>query len=124
MNLLKDPFEVVGTAMNGNLLIEAAARLQPDVVVTDLSMPGLNGLDVLERLKGSRADTKIIVLTMDADAELATYAIRKGASGFMTKVSAIDELVTAINEVLQGRVYVTHAIPIGVSLPETVRTWK
>ena len=110
VSLLKDHFEVLGTAVSGTLLIEAAARLCPDVVVTDISMPGLNGLEALRQLKTACSDTKVILLTMDADAEVATHAIRSGASGFLTKFSAIDELVTAINEVLQGRVYVTRAV--------------
>jgi len=110
VSLLKERFEIVGTAMTGKLLIEGAARLRPDVVVTDISMPGLNGLQALGRVKKASPETKVIVLTIDADADLAAYAIHSGASGFITKVSASDELVTAIHEVLQGRVYVTRAV--------------
>jgi DNA-binding NarL/FixJ family response regulator len=118
VNLLKDRFEVVGTAVNGDQLIEATARLRPDVVVTDISMPALNGLEALRRLKTAGSETKIIVLTMDARAELASHAISSGASGFMAKLSAGNELVTAINEVLQGRVYVSRPLNSDVFLPE------
>ncbi|HXD18906.1 MAG TPA: response regulator transcription factor [Vicinamibacterales bacterium] len=111
VSLLEEKFEVVGAVVNGYLLVEAAARLRPDVVVTDISMPGLNGLEALEQLKAARPDIKVIVLTMYADAALAAEAIRAGASGFVVKVSAADELETAINEVLQGRVYLSPDVP-------------
>ena len=80
------------------------------MIVTDLSMPGLSGLDVLTRLKAERIDSKVIVLTMHNDAELATRAMRAGASGFLLKHSAGEELLTAIHQALQGRVYLTPAL--------------
>jgi DNA-binding NarL/FixJ family response regulator len=107
VGLLKDSFDVVGAVGDGHQLLDAAKRLRPDVIVTDISMPGLTGLDVLGRLKSERLDCKIIVLTMHNDAELAAQAIRAGASGFILKLSAGDELLTAIEQVLQGRVYLT-----------------
>ena len=84
---------MVGAVQDGQQLIDAAIRLRPDVMITDLSMPGLTGLDVLARLKTERLDSKVIVLTMHHDADLATDAIRGGASGFLLKESAGDELV-------------------------------
>ena len=117
VELLKDRFDVVGTAVNGDQLMEATARLRPDVVVTDISMPALNGLEALRRLKTAGSVTKIIVLTMDAHPELASHAIRSGASGFMAKHSAGSELVTAIDEVLRGRVYVSRPLNSDVLLP-------
>jgi DNA-binding NarL/FixJ family response regulator len=111
VSLLEETFEVVGAVVNGHLLVEAAARLRPDVVVTDISMPGLNGLEALEQLKAARSDIKVVVLTMYADAALAAEAIRAGASAFVVKVFAADELETAINEVLQGRVYLSPDVP-------------
>ena len=113
-SLLKDEFEVVGVVRDGNLLIDAARRLRPDVNVTDISMPGLSGLDVLPRLKAERIDSKVVVLTMHDDAELATRAMRGGASAFLLKDSAGEELVTAIHQVLQGRSYLTPAVTKGV----------
>jgi DNA-binding NarL/FixJ family response regulator len=103
-------YDVVGTVGNGELLIEAAKRLRPDVIVTDLSMPGLSGLDVLARLAAKKIDSKIIVLTMHNDAELATLALRAGASGFLLKESAGEELLTAIRQALQGSVYLAPAL--------------
>ena len=95
--LLEDnDFDVVGAVGDGALLIDAAKRLRPDVIVTDLSMPGLSGLDVLARLKAEGVDSKVIVLTMHNDANLATIAMRGGAAGFLLKESAGEELLIAI----------------------------
>ena len=108
VNLLKEhDFDVVGAVGNGHELIDTAKRLRPDVIVTDLAMPGLSGLDVLARLKAEHIDSKVIVLTMHNDAELATRAMRAGASGFLLKDSAGEELLNAIHQALQGRVYLT-----------------
>src|SRR5688500_902920 len=81
-------FDVVGAVGDGTKLIEAAGRLKPDVIVTDLSMPGLSGLDVLIKLKEARIDSKVVVLTMHNDAERATQALKAGASAFLLKESA------------------------------------
>jgi DNA-binding NarL/FixJ family response regulator len=108
--LREHDFDVVGTVSDGHQLIDAAKRLRPDVIVTDLSMPGLSGLDVLPLLKAERVDSKIVVLTMHNDAGLAAVAMREGASGFLLKESAGEELLTAIRQVLQGRVYLTPAL--------------
>jgi DNA-binding NarL/FixJ family response regulator len=109
VGLLKGEFDVVGAVGDGHELVEAAKRLRPDAIVTDLSMPGL-GLDVLIRLKKERVDSKIIVLTMHNDAELAMRAMRAGASAFVLKDSAGEELLNAIGQVLSGRVYLTPAL--------------
>ena len=108
VGLLKEhDFDVVGAVGDGHLLLDAAKRLRPDVIVTDMSMPGLSGLDVLARLKSERLTSKVVMLTMHNDAELATQVIRAGASGFLLKHSAGEELLNAIDQVLQGRVYLT-----------------
>ena len=112
--LTKRDFEVVGTVRDGHALIEAAKRLRPEVIVTDLSMPGLSGLDVLTRLKAEHVDSKVIVLTMHDNPDLATVAMRAGASGFLLKESAAGEVVMAIQQALQGRVYLTPALTRGV----------
>jgi two-component system response regulator NreC len=111
VNLLNEhDFEVVGSVSDGAQLIEAARRLRPDAIVTDISMPGLSGLDVLARLKADRLNSRIIVLTMHHDVELAVRAVRAGAAGYLLKDSAGEELVNAIHQVLQGRLYLTPAI--------------
>jgi DNA-binding NarL/FixJ family response regulator len=108
--LAKHDFDVVGAVGDGHQLIDAAKRLRPDIIVTDLSMPGLTGLDVLARLKAEHVESKVIILTMHHDADVASLAMRGGASGFLLKESAGDELLAAIRQALQGRVYLTAAL--------------
>jgi len=111
VRLLKEhDFDVVGAVGDGLELMEAAKRLRPDVIVTDVSMPGLSGLDVLNRLKSERVESKVIVLTMHHDGELATRAMRAGASGFLLKRSAGEELLTAMHQALEGRTYLTPVL--------------
>jgi DNA-binding NarL/FixJ family response regulator len=128
VSLLKEhDFEVVGAVGDGQSLVDASRRLRPDVIVTDLSMPGLSGLDVLMLLKAERIDSKVVVLTMHNDGGRAAQSLRAGASAFLLKESAGDELVTAIHQAVQGRVYLTPAVtravmermaaPEGVSEP-------
>ena len=103
-------FDVVGAVGDGDQLVEAARRLLPDVIVTDWAMPGQTGLQALERLKSERIPSKIIILTMHCDGERATQAIRAGASGYVLKESAGEELVHAIQQAMQGRVYLPPAV--------------
>ena len=105
--LLKGHFDLVGTVGDGSQLLEAARELRPDVIVADIAMPVLSGLEALRRLKAEGLDAKVIFLTMHADAQLATEALRAGASGYVLKHSAGEELIRAIQEVLEGRVYLT-----------------
>jgi DNA-binding NarL/FixJ family response regulator len=105
--LLKDSFELAGTVHDGRALLAAAEELRPDVIVTDLSMPLLNGLDAIRQIRALQPGAKIVVLTMHRDTQFAVEAFRAGASGYMLKVSPAEELITAIREVAQGRVYVT-----------------
>ena len=105
--LLKDSFELVGIVHDGRALIDAAETLRPDVIVTDLSMPMLNGLDAIRQIRARRPDAKVIVLTMHQETQLAVEAFRAGASGYLLKVSPGEELITAIGQVALGRSYVT-----------------
>jgi DNA-binding NarL/FixJ family response regulator len=109
-SLLQDEFDLVGTVGNGSLLLESAKVLRPDVIVADMAMPVLGGLDALRRLRADGLDSKVVFLTMHADPQLAAEAVRAGASGFVLKQSAGEELITAIQEALQGRVYLTPLI--------------
>ena len=110
VGLLREQVDVVGTVSDGRSLVDAAVRLQPDVVITDISMPGMNGL---RSLKASRVVTKVIFLTMYTDSELVSEALRSGASGFVLKQYAGEELMTAIDEALHGRVYVSPEVAGG-----------
>src|SRR5262245_6078591 len=92
---------------DGAGLLEAARRLRPDVIVADVSMPRMSGLDALRRLRGEGLDVKVVFLTVHADVRLASEALRAGAAGFVLKDAAGKELIAAIREVLRGRTYVT-----------------
>ena len=109
-SLLKDSFNFVGTVSDGRALIEAAIRLKPDVVVTDISMPLLNGLDAVRQFRSQGIEAKVVFLTMHADANLAAEAFRAGGSAFLLKQSAGEELIQAIHEIVQGRAYLTPLI--------------
>lgn len=108
--ILEPEFELVGTVEDGRALVDAAQKLNPDVIVADISMPLLNGIEAAKQLKKAHSRAKIIFLTMHLDATYATRALEAGAMGYVLKHSASSELVTAIREVLRGRVYVTPMI--------------
>lgn len=110
VSLLKESYDVVGAVGDGEALMEAAARLGPDVIVTDVSMPGPSGLEVLASLRARKIASRVIVLTMHHDAALAAHALREGAAGFILKHAAGDELVAAIEQVLRGHVYLTPPV--------------
>jgi DNA-binding NarL/FixJ family response regulator len=105
--LLKESFDLVGVVHDGRALLEAAESLRPDVIVTDISMPMLNGLDAIRQIRARRPDARIVVLTMHRETQLAEDAFRAGVSGYVLKVSPGEELIEAIQQVAQGRAYVT-----------------
>lgn len=113
--LLEPDFEVVGTVGDGRALLRAAAQLRPDLVLVDLNMPLLNGLDASEQLKQTLPKIKIIVLTMNEDPDIAAETMGKWASGYLLKKSAGSELLKAVRDVLQGRKYVTPALQAAVA---------
>jgi DNA-binding NarL/FixJ family response regulator len=108
--LLEPEFDVVGTVTDGRMLLEEFSRLHPDVVLLDIGMPLLNGLDAGRQLKAQQKSVKLIYLTMNPDPDLAGEALRLGAAGYVLKSSAFQELKQAIHEVLQGRSYITPLI--------------
>lgn len=108
--LLEGRFQVVATVTDGSLVAEAAARLRPDILVMDISMPKMSGLEALRRLKASHDQSKVILLTMHAEAKLATEALRAGAKGFVLKQSSGQELLEALEAVMQGRTYLTSEL--------------
>jgi DNA-binding NarL/FixJ family response regulator len=109
-HLLQAEFEVVGTVSDGRALLKAANELAPDVVVVDIGMPLLNGLDAAEQLKREHPQIKVIILTQNREPRFAVEAFRRQASAYLLKDSAASELTTAIREALQGRSYVSPAI--------------
>jgi DNA-binding NarL/FixJ family response regulator len=105
--LLEPEFEVVGSVGDGLALLKAAAELRPDLVLVDVGMPVLNGLDAGRELKKSFPAIRIIFLTMNHDTDVASEALRIGASGYLLKTSQGDELRQAVNNALKGISYVT-----------------
>jgi DNA-binding NarL/FixJ family response regulator len=108
--LLEPDCEVVGTVTDGRMLLQEFSRLHPDVVLLDIAMPLLNGLDAGRQLKAQRPTVKLIYLTMNPSPDLASEALRLGASGYVLKSSAAQELKQAIQEALRGRSYITPLI--------------
>src|SRR5687767_11657540 len=109
-SLLSADFELVGAVEDGRALIDAAKKLQPDVIVTDIAMPHLNGLDALGRLKKDNPAVKVILLTMHRDVAYARRALEGWADGFVLKHSASAELVVAIRAALEGKTYMAPAL--------------
>jgi DNA-binding NarL/FixJ family response regulator len=109
-SLLSADFELLGVVEDGRALIEAAKRLRPEVIVLDISMPNLNGLDAVPALRKDNPQVKVVFLTMHQEVAYARRALEAGASGFVLKHSAPTELVTAIRAALDGKTYITPAL--------------
>ncbi|HVB79368.1 MAG TPA: response regulator transcription factor [Candidatus Binataceae bacterium] len=103
-------FEVVGVASDGWALLKTAARLQPDVIITDIAMPSLNGIEAVRKIHEQNQKPKIIFLTMHPELAYATAAFAAGASGYVLKSAAGEELISAISDVLDGRTYISKQI--------------
>ncbi len=112
--LLEPHVELLGTASNGRELVAAAERLRPDLVLLDISMPVLNGIEAARELKRLLPNTKMIFLTMHSDAAYVREALRAGAAGYLLKWSAEEELLRAIDEAMSGRIYLTPLLPAEV----------
>jgi DNA-binding NarL/FixJ family response regulator len=107
-----EAFHLVGTVGDGDALLEAAKRLNPDVIVADISMPGTDGLTAMKQIRKHLPQVKVILLTNFGDVELVRHALDAGASGFILKVYAPTELVPAIRTVVNGGTYVSGAIAV------------
>jgi len=108
--LLEPEFELVGTVEDGRALLAAAVRLKPDVILIDISMPGLNGIDAARQLRQLVPASKLIVLTMHGDSTYVEEAFQAGATGYLVKRCAARELVQAIRTVLAGHLYLTPLV--------------
>jgi DNA-binding NarL/FixJ family response regulator len=107
--LVKD-FEIVGTAGNGEDAIRSAFLLDPDILVLDISMPVLNGLEVASRLRGAHSRTKVLFLTIHEQAEYISAAFATGAMGYVTKRHLASDLARAIREVVQGHTFLSPSL--------------
>jgi len=112
--LLGEEFELVDIVADGVAMLEAAQRLRPDVIVADITMPRLNGIDALTQLRAVLPDVRVVFLTMHHDAAYARRALAAGALGYVLKHSAVHELVLALRSALQGRIFV--APPLGADV--------
>ena len=108
--LLETEFDVVGIVFDGRALVRAAGELGPDVIVLDIAIPVLNGLDAGQQIKKSLPAVKLVYLTMNPDVEVAAEAFRRGAHGYLLKTCAAGELVLGVREVLRGKSYMSPAL--------------
>lgn len=108
--LLEPEFDVVGVVSNGRALLQAVPESRPDVVILDISMPELNGLDAGEQIKRMSRSTKLVYLTMAMGPEVAAEAFRRGASGYVLKHGNAEELLIAVRRVLRGESYLSPLI--------------
>lgn len=108
--LIGEVADLVGQVANGQQLVEQARRLKPDIIVSDISMPVMSGLDALRQLKSEQSSARFIFLTVHTEASIATEAMRAGACGYLLKAAAGEELLEAIRSVMAGRIYLTPHI--------------
>jgi DNA-binding NarL/FixJ family response regulator len=109
-SLLAAEFELVGVVEDGRVLVEAVRTLRPDVIVADITMPHLNGIDALLHLKKEDPGVRVVLLTMHRDITYARRALEAGASGYVLKHAAVAELILAVRAAAQGRTFVTPAL--------------
>src|SRR6185295_3627821 len=118
--LLEPVCEIVGVVREGGGLVEAAERLRPDLVVTDISMPGIDGIEATRRLQAVLPGLPILVLSIYAEPSWVRAAFEAGACGYLTKRSAPDEIETAVRELLEGRFYISPSVTremVGGTMP-------
>ncbi|PAP93042.1 hypothetical protein CIT31_23265 [Mesorhizobium wenxiniae] len=108
--LIDEVADLVGRAADGQQLVESTRRLKPDIIVSDITMPVMSGLDALRQLKSEQSSARFIFLTVHTEASVAAEAIRAGASGYLLKAAAGEELLEAIRAVMAGRIYLTPHI--------------
>jgi DNA-binding NarL/FixJ family response regulator len=121
-SLLSAEFDLIGVVEDGLALVEAARRLHPDVIVADVTMPRLNGIAALLRLRQEGISVPVVFLTMHRDVSFARRALEAGASGFVLKHSAPFELILAIRAALEGKTYLTPQLAVAVLEPTTENT--
>ena len=108
--LLETEFDVVAIVSNGRAMVKTAGELKPDLIIVDIAMPVLNGLDAGQQVKEILPAVKLIFLTMNNDSKLAAEAFRRGASGYLLKTCAASEMLTAVRQVLRGESYITRVL--------------
>ena len=119
--LLEPRCEIVGAARDGRALLDLAASTRPEIIILDISMPRLNGLDACVQLRRKMPEVKLIFLTANEDPDLAAEAIHHGASGYLVKSGATGELFTALDHALAGKTYITPLLTKGAPIAEFLR---
>ncbi len=114
VRLLSETCEIVGTAADGRELLKQSPAAKPEIIITDVSMPGLNGLDAARQLHTLLPETRVIFLTQNDDPDIAATALADGAAGYLLKECAATELLAAIDAVRHGRTYLTPILAEGV----------
>jgi len=109
--LLDAEFHVIGIVTDGRAMVREAARLEPDVILADVGMPILNGLDAGQQVKKSLPSVKLLYLSMKNDPEIVAEAFRRGASGYMLKTCTSSQLVVAVRDILRGKTYMSPTLP-------------
>ncbi len=112
-SLLKDEFDVIGNVTDGQALLEAAAELQPSVMIVDISMPIVDGIEAVRRLRAGGNTAKIVFLTVHEDADFANAALEAGGDGYVVKSRLATDLIGAIRDVIAGRQFVSPTISRG-----------
>lgn len=110
-SVLNNEFDVVGAVTNGQDAVKEVQRLDPDVLVIDISMPILNGLQAASQLQSTKCRTKVVFLTVHEDQDFVAAAFSVGASGYVTKSRVTTDLVPAIRDAIEGRTYISQSIP-------------
>jgi DNA-binding NarL/FixJ family response regulator len=105
--MLEVAFEVVGTVDNGKALVDTAMRLQPDLIITDISMPILSGIEAVTQLKRSGSRARVIFLTVHSDPDVVRVCMNLGASGYVVKIRMETDLLSAVGEALAGRIFLS-----------------
>ena len=108
--LLVSKFEVVGTASDGPSLVECALRLEPDVVVVDISMPGYSGIEAMKRMKAAGLEAKVVFLTVHDDPDFARAALALGTAGYVVKPRMASDLIPAIQQAIAGRSFISPSV--------------
>jgi DNA-binding NarL/FixJ family response regulator len=105
--LLQDSFDIVGLASNGHSALELILKLQPDIAILDISMPGLNGLELATQLQQRSSNTKVVFLTTSEDSEILARCLNSGGSGYVLKMFMDTDLIPAIHDALAGRTFIS-----------------
>jgi DNA-binding NarL/FixJ family response regulator len=108
--MLEPEFDVIGVVNDGRALLRAASELKPDVIIVDIAMPVLNGLDAAEQVRKMLPAVKVLFITMNTDADVAAEGFRRGGSGYLLKTCAASQMMTAVRDVLQGKTYLSPSL--------------